>query len=353
MLSGDANDIVLTDSFHGTIISWARQAGAFKVKNIILPCDTLDDEMLDAKWREWARNEEIIRVVLALHIHDSQFAVMLHHEPFLRHESARLLMSSDELFAAPTARQWQVLATTCHPAATQRSNIADTETVVQPRDNTITMHDYALLSGYLAIICEAQCSNLSDADSKDFYHRLTSWYETHERSLLNSTQDTLCLKILWHKAFMALCVDFDLLDRAVGRDGFPIHDKDAERITNWVNAEPGKRCLVHAFLIYDRVRALRIGVEPAIHVPTAFFYAGCVMYCHIKFRRATSSISSVDVPELRCGQMHDITNRTSDTMRRLDSSTIYDIADLLRRHSHWMLSHKFASILGIMLENIK
>jgi len=94
MLSGNPHDLLMTESFHGTIIAWARQAGMFRKGSpdhlqVVNARNLTDPGTLESAWRSWAQAEETARVVLALHVHDSEFAVIFHHEPLLRHDPER------------------------------------------------------------------------------------------------------------------------------------------------------------------------------------------------------------------------------------------------------------------------
>jgi hypothetical protein len=50
---------------------------------------------------------------------------------------------------------------------------------------------------------------------------------------------------------MSLCVDFDLLERAVGRDGPVLKGDDMSSIVEWAASPLAKRCMVHASLVEE------------------------------------------------------------------------------------------------------
>ncbi|KAJ8132232.1 hypothetical protein O1611_g1395 [Lasiodiplodia mahajangana] len=116
MLSGQPDNVCMTESFHGTAIAWARQGGFFKIKSAPLP-DTIEPDMSKEDiWRRWVDAEESVRLVLALYIHDSEFATTFHHEPLLRHTPQKLpVCNSDELFFAASAADCQFTSSPISP----------------------------------------------------------------------------------------------------------------------------------------------------------------------------------------------------------------------------------------------
>ncbi|UNI15992.1 hypothetical protein JDV02_002472 [Purpureocillium takamizusanense] len=355
MLSGNPHDLLMTESFHGTIIAWARQAGMFRrggsdhLQAVAARSFTSTDA-LESAWRSWAQAEETVRVVLALHIHDSEFAVIFHHEPLLRHDPRRLpRCSSEPLFGAANAAQWHSMLMSATLQDTTAKGVEDGQ------GQAPVMHAYGLLAGQMAAICEMRGATLDDPGAaSDVRRRLTSWYETHFPSVRASSRDTLCLAILWHEAFMALYISFDLLERVIGREGSQGDDEDVRRICAWVNKVEGRRCLMHAALIYKRLQALPISATPAIHVPKALFYAGLVIYCHVKFRSAAVAAAhgDLDMAEIRASELRYTADLPAAAIHQPDSSSLYGIADLLRRQGHWELSRRFGFILEALIDDL-
>ena len=151
---------------------------------------------------------------------------------------------------------------------------------------------------------------------------------------------------------MTLYVSMDLLELVIGRDGPQIRDEDAKHVRSWVNELDGRRCLVHSILIYERLKALPISAEPAIHVPRALFYAGLVIYFHVKFGPVDATHGDVEVPELQDMLPQSTVDGVSATNPRFDSSMLHGITDLLRRQGHWGLCRQFASILEVLVDDL-
>lgn len=358
MLSGNPNDLLLTESFHGTVIAWARQAGMFKIKDSLLEANHFDPDDLETAWASWSQTEETVRVLAALHIHDSEFASIFHHEPLLRHEPGRLpRCCADEIFTASTASQWHTMIKSLHSSTSTSESQHHTPSVgVAATPNSYSfMNAYVLLSGHNAAIQEARCATLTEAMIGDFHYRLTTWYDAYFPSI--RYRDPHFLIVLWHETFMSLYVCFDLLEHVIGREGSSMRDGDLARIRDWTARVEGQRCVIHAMLIYKRLQTLPIIAEPAIHVPKALFYAGLVVYCYAKFRPNDAPHGDVDIPELRSSDLGRLSGQTSTepptaSLRQFDPSTLYNITDLLRRQGHWELSRRFSSILEALIDDL-
>ncbi|KAF4336947.1 bifunctional 4-hydroxyphenylacetate degradation enzyme [Fusarium beomiforme] len=293
MLSRNSNDLLMTDSFHGTIISWARQTGMFQVKTSLPPKDSTSAEELEKAWISWSRAEETVRFLLALHIHDYQFAAIFHHDPILRHESANLpRCSPDELFVASRASEWHTkhkALRSCSPLS--ESQLDDFVNWPVVPEFEASLNAYAALTGISANICEGHYKNKNEEMISGFRCRLMSWYASYSPDICRPCDDPQCLMVLWHEAFMLLYVSFDWIERVVGRDGTLMTPDDLARTQTWVAGLQGQRCAIHAMLIHKRLKELPISAEPAIHVPKALFYSALVIYCHVKFR----SVQAPDV----------------------------------------------------------
>jgi hypothetical protein len=137
MSSGHPTDLCLAESFHGTVIAWARRGRMFQVHETHSNLANLDSENVDRHWRKWIRAEETLRIVIALHIHDAGFASIFHHEPLLRHDQFKLPhCCSETAFSVPSAKRWLTF-------------LRET-----PTFNHSPFRSYAMLAGILAHIQE-------------------------------------------------------------------------------------------------------------------------------------------------------------------------------------------------------
>lgn len=357
MLSGDPNDLLLTESFHGTIIAWARQARIFRLKDAFRTVDIHDDNSdLQSIWRAWVQAEESVRVQLALYIHDAKFSAIFHHEPLLRHEPERLPRCCPEsIFGASSAARWHELVVASRPPTAQNTPRLDGPSTDTLSSSPSLMHAYALLAGIYAFVNEARSSSLSEETARHLRRSLMLWADTWFPKSLEFDGDVCCLGILWHETFMSLYADFDLLERAVGREGTFKKDEDVEAVYKWTNSTERKRCAAHAVLILKRLEAMPLSAEPAIHVPFAAFHAGIIFYSHLQLAPPGTRLVEFDLPELPYGSQklaRMLGSQAYSQGYKIEASTLSSLTDILRRQGHWEVSRRFASILEVLVDEI-
>ncbi|KAF2971874.1 hypothetical protein GQX73_g1659 [Xylaria multiplex] len=365
MLSGQPDNVCMTESFHGTVIAWARQGGFFKIKDAPLPNTDEPEVSRDDVWRRWIDAEESVRLVLALYIHDSEFATTFHHEPLLRHTLEKLpSCNSDELFFAPTAADWFSIVGKDHALSCKNTHVhAHSPLTVPSAEMTrrAQMFAYASLAGIMASIQEKRSSFLDDTSKQCFRNLLLSWHNEHYKHIQGPRKNHINLLIFWHSAFMALYADSDLLERSIGRDGRQVAQEAREDIDSWAACPEARRGVLHALLVLKHLEMLPIGLEPAIHVPKAAFYSAMVVYSYIKFKPSIDSYApsqdEVNIPELQVpgstGTLHLNGDKASPAIfSPVEPSILCNAIDLLRRIGHWEISRKFASILQILLDDL-
>ncbi|KAI1295287.1 fungal-specific transcription factor domain-containing protein [Xylaria venustula] len=364
MLSGQPDNVCMTESFHGTVIAWARQGGFFKIKDARLPSSDEPEMNKGDIWRRWVDAEESVRLVLALYVHDSEFATTFHHEPLLRHHINKLpICNSDELFFAPTAADWYSTVererAVSDTADVHGANLLTTPPVLMTRK--AQMFAYASLAGIVASIQETRPSFLDDTSKRSFRSLLLSWHHDHYKHIQGAKKYHINLLIFWHAAFMALYADSDLLERSIGRDGREFAEAARGDISTWAASLEARRGVLHAMLILKHLEMLPIGLEPAIHVPKAAFYSALVVYNYIKFKPSVDlyvpSQDEINIPELRApdstSTLHPNSDKASSSIfSPVEPSILCNAIDLLRRIGHWEISRKFASILQILLDDL-
>lgn len=364
ILSGVPSDLFMTETFHGTVIAWARQNGFFRVRNTLENIEPAEGSNVEELWKRWIHVEEMVRVVLGLHVHDSEFAAIFHHEPLLRHDRSKLPhCCSEDLFNASTASQWHALVRGLN-VPSRSTNIQDfgQSRVAGANPYGSHMYAYAALAGIIASVQERRATALDSSSVEKFRNSLLSWQNDRFRSIHESSDDPLCLTVLWHEAFLTLYADFDLLEQSIGRDGVtPLHET-LDRVRIWASSSEARRCVLHALFVQKHMESLPVGMEPAIHVPKALFYSAIVIYCYIKFTPSvapyTPSQDDVNIPELQVSELTSPAYQSGGTGARqvklspVDSSILCNLVDLLRRVGHWELSRKFASILEALINDL-
>ncbi|OBT81138.1 hypothetical protein VE02_10257 [Pseudogymnoascus sp. 03VT05] len=309
LLSGH---LAIVEALLGPVITWARRCDMFNHRRNQPQVEHLSGTCLDEAWKAWARSEEIVRAVLGLYIHDSKLACMFHHEPLLRHNSIMVSVAADDdLFNAPSATIWKrkMLQSASRLVVRDCLHINLDHHGTQPVPQELSWKNshftaYAILHGISATINEQQQMSQLQPDSANFtkcYDALICWYQTFapdahlSESKHVSRPDTLCLMILWHSVFMCLLTSFDLLERAIGRNGADSANLDADMAyaTKWAISREAQRCILHAHALLNSLGAMRLDAEAAIHVPHCLFLAGIVSYCYTRFRRPNPALQSL------------------------------------------------------------
>lgn len=392
LLSGEPRHLAIVDAFNGTLISWARRSSTFKTKKLRgLNLNHLGPTELEKKWREWAKNEELIRIALSVHIHDAELAAIFHHEPFLRHNTRQLpVAASNQTFMAARAEDWRVSyvndpsnfdSDDLTPASIDAN--VDFDILAMPSNSYFTA--YTVLEGICVNIIESRVSarGMTTTPAAGTMLEISDLLTTfHGRFLQGAAPwepDHMDMSILWHLAYMCMCADFDLLERAIGREGADLSPEDQIAVVNWANSDQARRCVVHGLIIQKKLENLPLGFEPSIHVPRAMFRAGIAWFCYTRFgsrggagaganadaQRAPASAAAVvgvgdglDFPEFKIvgvnpalllfqanGYKH---GRPSTTEI---NAALSGLTDLLRRIGHWEIARRFAAILGALLHN--
>lgn len=370
LLSGDANHLATVEAFHGTVISWARRCKMFATRHQALSLAGLSDMQIEREWREWTRREEFIRTVLGLLVHDAELAYIFHHEPLLRHQLGEVPVAApEELFMASNPQDWALkykAENSILSNSRQLGNSFDSPSLPNLLDVAVGSHMSlcVALEGCLVVILEGRLNQRLDNPEhqriQDFLLRLNQQYLVGQP--LPGT-DHLNLKVLWHLAFMSLNADFDLIERAIGREGAVLSPEDQESVTIWANSVQGLRCVIHGALICKHLQTLSLGVEPAVHVPKAMFVAAISWYCCTKYGSAEATQKFYMADDLELPEMDAIGVNAGFTLFESNgfkygklqpieaSGPVCALTDLLQRIGHWEIARKFAKILGTLISN--
>ena len=354
MLSGEPSDLCLTESLHGAVIGWARQAGVFHMKNTLRKLDLGGETDLDSAWRSWIRVEEGARIALALHLHDSQFAAIFHHEPLLRHALEKLPMCySEPIFGAPSPQQWHDMVKESQPARVPEASNGDLQARHAAAYASSPINAYTSLACIHASISEARCATLNEERIVYLKESLLHWRKIWFPQGFEPEGVSGWATIQWHQCFMLLYADFELLERAVGRDGESQETEEAaDAVSQWTKTREGKWCAAHAVLTLERLEPMPMSMEPGIHVPLASFQAGLILGSHLRSSDKAKFEITFDSSELNAANFKQLSQVIGGyhraQKREIDVSALPRIADLLRRQGHWGISKRFAWILDIL-----
>ena len=361
MLSGNSNDLLMTQSFHGTVISWARQAEMFRVTSWKNQPQNHDSGDVEAAWKRWAHTEETMRLILGLYIHDSEFTTLFHTEPFLRHDQEKLpRCCADDLSVASTAQRWNALMNRTSTGASSEANGSARATEIQSMPREIPQSRIfasTVLCGIIASIREAKTFSRNDTWARSYYEKLQEWSRTWLGKQNDARDDNAHLMLLWHEAFITLYTDIDLLERAIGRDGKCEELETLNEVSLWAASLDARRCVLHAGMALKCAESGTLKTEPAIHVPKTLFHAGLAIYSYLKFSSSLYTHDNTENTEFQVGEFEWLTSMNSakaclNMLQATGFSSITGLADVLRRIGHWELSRKFASILEILINDL-
>ncbi|KAH8700876.1 hypothetical protein BGW36DRAFT_137664 [Talaromyces proteolyticus] len=363
MLSGNPRHLAIVQTFHGTIIAWARRQKMFDQTTAPIHSTGIAETEVESAWRRWVHSEEKKRVAVGLRIHDAELAELFMAEPFLRSSAnTRLTVAHNDAWTAPTAKSWarvlreRDLTDSTYGTTSTDSSVMSSIIAVSP-----SFALYSLLEEKASYIMEHTQVH-SPETQQQITQFLTSVYNEHLRHQTDS--DPFSLKALWHSLFMSLYCDMNKIECAVGREGFEEAQNQAEYATIWASSAAGHRCAIHAALILKHLQRIPIGEEPAIHVPRLLYRASLIWYAYTRFGRddyhgrQESSISAeLEFPELTKAGIDGRRvlfaangfKRTRPTTS--ESSTLFHLIDLLTRLGHWGISQKMASLFSVLIHD--
>ncbi|KAK0125790.1 hypothetical protein ONS95_007422 [Cadophora gregata] len=336
---------------------FARREGMFETRPGMKPPEFSSEEELDFAWREWARQEQLRRIVLALHIHDAELSFLYHRDSLLKHRrSQNETLQTSLAFNATTAQDWEACLRTAEESQADSRDLHHQS----PSDSFAA---YIKLEAIGVLITEDRRQECLETTCKNYEDSLLSWHQSFTRNQQFDKSDEFSLIPLWHWTFMNLLVDLDLIESAIGRDGPERGYEALEYVTNWVSTKDAARCMMHAFLLQKRLEVLKSDDSPAIHVPRITFAAAIVSYCYIAYGpghdplNGSSTLFDMAVPELRAlrtdaKQLTCISRLTwnRNTTSSVTAATLCVLNGLLERMSVWGLAGRFASIVSRLID---
>ncbi|KAH2517825.1 hypothetical protein KXV79_007860 [Aspergillus fumigatus] len=108
--SGNARRTEIAESFQQPLVTMMRRGLRFRrsVYPSIAPSPDDDGDILEKKWRDWARSESFNRLVHHLFLHDAQSAMMLNVNPIISYSELELpLPAPRSLWEAKSATDWK------------------------------------------------------------------------------------------------------------------------------------------------------------------------------------------------------------------------------------------------------
>jgi len=300
----------------------------------------------------------LFRVSAALGLHDAELCGLTHLEPLLRHGTPEPPpLASGPLFSAATAVEW---------ANVIQSEAAMSETLFRSgqAQQCTSLSAYVWLEGIGTLISKDRRNGRLDETAVNSYHDyLVSSYTRYSEPTAKEQHGLLSLTMLWHWVYMCLLVDFDQLERAIGRDGPEAAEVAIGYVLEWVSSPNSTRCALHAFLAQQQLQGLPFGSVPAIHVPRILFSAAVSWYCYLQYGPAENVVMNVienlgvHFPEFGIlsqpadKQLSEITllSWKRGNVSDLKAITLCQLGDSLQQIKHWGIAKEFAKIVACLI----
>lgn len=368
MLSGSPVLLLTADAFHGLPVAWTRHLRLHRAQTSMSVDLSSEGPQLEDTWRKWAHDEELLRISHGLYIIDVELSNLTHRETFQPFDSYKFPSSAPEAtFMARNAREWKLkMLSTMHLRNGRSPNptVPDgavskcfgLETVLNGSCFTANV---VLEAMSMAALSERTKVTPDLSTLRMVSKSLASFYQKFLDGDSSLDYGHLQLPILWHMTQMTVLADFNLLEKAVGRDGSCLTQPEEAAFEKWTTSEESRICIKHALMIQRRMEATNATCEPALHGPRALFWAGLVIFCHIRAR--TYNDESARRAEVE-SSLSDDSGNDADSCSYLGLSeldavivdspslkmSLFTLADMLRTLGHWGLARRFADILTVL-----
>ncbi|KAL4805201.1 hypothetical protein BDV18DRAFT_142146 [Aspergillus unguis] len=272
MWSGSGRRTEIAESFQQPVLTMLRRGLRFRrsVYSSIIPLPADSPEILEQKWRDWARQESFKRLAHHLFLHDAQSSLMLNINPLISYADLELpFPMARPLWEAKSATDWRdiYLATTLGPEPEYFPSLVDTLRDMSAWQGRL---DYELsgsviLHGLSALINEYhKLKFVSQGNSKHWsgvlissrqqelsqvlaHFRMislecTNWAGENTGSSLPSPHISLVYEVISMFLFMSL----EDLQLFAGKED----KKEARRVYNsaleWINSVDSRHAIWHA-----------------------------------------------------------------------------------------------------------
>lgn len=284
----------------------------------------------------------------------------------MRHSPSKLpIICAKSLWEASSAQEWgkillnasQIANNTQHIATSARSN-PPVSLLNNPNGrNQDPFSIYCELEVIAASISEARELPSWPSASSQLAATLLQLYDERLRFIENTASSALCLEILWHSIFISLYADLNLLEICAGRDGHKKSQQHMGYTKSWAISKDGQRCALHGALILQKSGHVPVGATTAIHLPRVLFNTAIIWYWYAEFGHESIEIydhldefTELKMLGINCKNLlFEAHGFKVARPTKLESSTLYELVDLLRRQGSWPISRKLASLINLVV----
>ncbi|KAF6843178.1 C6 transcription factor [Colletotrichum musicola] len=279
--SGFKRKMEIAESFLQPLMTMLRRAGNFSAPPdslSLMPSMSDPPDVLDSKWRKFAKRESYKRLVLHLFFHDIQSSIGFCKNPLMSYTELNFgLPASRDLWRARTAEQWRSIYIAKTKATPERniprvSEVMHCTEILDDFEHLVDMElcYMALLHGYWGQISAYREAIKFYTDGmsnrRNSTHRL--WLKTQYQELyrdlndfstmiLTSKRPTAQLAVMSEVLMMVLHVSPDVLQTFAGKAG-----EDEARRTHssleesWLKTSEARYAIWHAGQIFHHARQL-------------------------------------------------------------------------------------------------
>ncbi|KUM60889.1 hypothetical protein ACN42_g6233 [Penicillium freii] len=240
-------DLLIAQTFHGTLLVWAKRAAPSKFKRA---SDYISlSEVFHTPqraWKKWIQAEEQNRLLAGIHVHDVEMSELFLTDTYLRHSPEKLPpLSDDDLWAAATAEDWSEMIMSRLPDSSMHETHlrppdtkADQAPLPLPPLSSNGFHAYLELEGLGTCAVEANNTN-SPTQRQYCEENLVTFHELHIGLTKGNSLDPYCLPILWHSIFFSLYVNVNRLELVIGKEGFTEAQNHVTYARSWASSPRG------------------------------------------------------------------------------------------------------------------
>ncbi|TQN68654.1 Nicotinate catabolism cluster-specific transcription factor [Colletotrichum shisoi] len=279
--SGFKRKMEIAESFLQPIMTMLRRAGNFSAppdSSAIIPTLADPPDVLDSKWRKFAKRESYKRLVLHMFFHDIQSSIGFCKNPLMSYTELNFgLPASRDLWRARSAEQWRNL----YLAKTNAAPDSPIPRVSEIMHCTEILDDFgqlvdtelcymALLHGYWGQISAYREATKFYADGISSKRNTTHclWLKTQYQELyrdlndfstmiLTSKRPTAQLAVMSEVLMMLLHVSPDVLQTFAGKAGEDEARRTFGRLEeSWVTTSEARYAIWHAGQIFHHARQL-------------------------------------------------------------------------------------------------
>lgn len=304
--------------------------------------------------------ESLLRIAVALHLHDFELARLFVIAPTLHDASWSIpCLAPSSLWEAPSAIEW-LQAMQAHVGSSLSRDGASSSPISLSAWSQLGRSDPINVAIRLEHISSVIIDNQRMGPSAQINQYIEeSLLTTFTEQLRDQRPDPLSIRPLWHSTYILLFADIRRLEIVVGKNGSSKISDHLEYATNWAAAVDSQRAVLHGALLLRYLEPMPIRSTFSIHVPSSLYHAALVWYCYLVFcpqSRFFYKYHPDSFPELAGlgADLRELNNEIHEYKNcrptPSESTVLLGLIDMLRRAGYWGISRSLASLLTLLVK---